>query len=68
MKLAGTPLRMELHPETDEERDFLQSALDERREHRAHDLLYWGDADLGGGAFIINGHDTPVGESPAVVG
>ena len=58
MKVAGTPGRMELHPENDQERQFLQETLDTGKDA----ILFWGDADEGGSAFVIN--NTPVGEQP----
>ncbi len=60
MRVAGQPGRVELHPENDEERQFLQETLDTGKDA----LLFWGDADEGGSALVIN--NTPLaGQPPA---
>ncbi len=49
MKLGGVPQRIELKPETDEEKASLQRMVD------GDGLAFWGDSDeFRGGAFIIN--------------
>ncbi len=54
MQVGGIAERIELKPETDEEKASLQKALDGKG------MLYWGDSDsFERGAFIIN----TVGES-----
>lgn len=64
MKVAGQPGRMELHPENDEERKFLQDTLDTGSDA----LLFWGDADAGGGAFVINNTPVKAAEAPEPAG
>lgn len=59
MKLYGNPRRIELKPETDEEREIFQRIVDGKA------LIYWGDSAVAGGALIINSHQTP---RPPVVG
>ena len=62
MKVAGSSGRMELHPESAEEKEFLQGMLDTGKEA----ALYWGDADEGGTAFVIN--NTRVGAADGQTG
>ena len=52
MKLSGTPERLELIPEGEDERDLLQAALNVRRESLEIDTLHtdeWGRVWLGAG-------------------
>ncbi len=61
MKLGGDALRIELAPETDEDRAALEIILARERVIRqvlndSQPLVYWGDSDEFGGALIINSH------------
>ncbi len=61
MKLGGDALRIELVPETDEDKAALEGILARERVIRqvlneSQPLIYWGDSDEFGGALIINSH------------
>ncbi len=63
MKLGGDALRIELAPETDEDKAALEGILARERVIRqvlneSQPLVYWGDSDEFGGALIINSHQT----------
>ncbi len=64
MKLGGDALRIELIPETDEDKDAIKGILARERVIRqvlnnSTPLIFWGDADEGGCALIISSHVTP---------
>ncbi len=55
MKLGGVPERIEIKPETDDEKAAFQKILDRSKVARDdHLLIYWGDSEEFGGALIIN--------------
>ena len=58
MKLGGQADRIELKPETDEEKASVQRILD------GDAAIFWGDSEFKGGALILNGANNPtsVGE------
>jgi hypothetical protein len=57
MKLVGLPERIELKPETEEEKSAC------RRIINGDAVLYWGDSEFTGGALIINSATFPSGEA-----
>ena len=61
MQVSGIVERIEIKPETEEEKAHLQSLLDEQRLMTKpwNPLLYWGDSEAFGGAFIINSIRVP---------
>ncbi|KKN82254.1 hypothetical protein LCGC14_0310670 [marine sediment metagenome] len=51
MKLAGVPERIELHPETDEEKEHLSRIV------QGNAVVFWGDSediDKKGTVFVMN--------------
>ncbi len=71
MKLAGDAKRIELLPETDEDKKAIQVILEREDVIRqvlndSHPLIYWGDSDEDGGrgGLIINLHKVEKTVSP----
>ena len=48
MKLGGQADRIELKPETDEEKAAVQRILD------GDAVIFWGDSEFKGGALVLN--------------
>ncbi|MDZ4249533.1 MAG: hypothetical protein U0990_05525 [Candidatus Nanopelagicales bacterium] len=55
MQIAGSVQRIEIKPETDEEKAHLQRLVgwEWARDQRTGPLMFWGDSDTFGGAFVI---------------
>ena len=56
MKIGGQPDRLELKPETDEEKAAAQRIIDGQAN------IYWGDSEFKGGALIFNTARLPTPE------
>lgn len=61
MKLGGEPRRLELTPETEEERRVCRAIMD------GEATIYWGDAKQPGGALIINTAEVKKRPKPTTV-